>query len=52
MGIGLYIASEMIKTNFQGTLELDPRLDMTRFIIRLPLPGTNNSLSAKIETDT
>lgn len=36
MGIGLYIAKEMIQTHFKGSIDLDPRLDCTLFVISIP----------------
>lgn len=36
MGIGLFIAKQLIEVHLRGTLELDPRGDRTTFTIRLP----------------
>lgn len=36
MGIGLFIAKNMIETHFKGSIQLDKRTDFTSFIIELP----------------
>ena len=36
MGIGLYLAKQMIEANFSGTIKLSPDLARTEFIISLP----------------
>lgn len=36
MGLGLFIARQMIEMQFSGTLALSPRADRTEFIITLP----------------
>jgi C4-dicarboxylate-specific signal transduction histidine kinase len=36
MGIGLFIAKNMIETHFKGSISLDDRTDFTSFIIKLP----------------
>lgn len=36
MGIGLFIAQQIIHIHMNGTLELDPRKDETTFIVTLP----------------
>lgn len=36
MGIGLYLAKQMVETQLQGTLRLSPAKDMTEFILSLP----------------
>lgn len=37
MGIGLFIAKNMVESHFNGTISLDPRTDKTVFHIALPL---------------
>lgn len=36
MGIGLFIAQQIIQIHMNGTLRLDPRMDQTTFIVTLP----------------
>lgn len=36
LGLGLFIARQMVETNFSGTIELDLKSDHTEFIIKLP----------------
>lgn len=35
MGIGLYIANEIIEGHFKGSIELDPSRELTRFTVQL-----------------
>ncbi len=35
LGLGLFIARQMVETNFSGTITLSPRSDATEFIITL-----------------
>lgn len=37
LGIGLFIANEIIRTHFKGQLLLDPRTDATSFVITTPV---------------
>ncbi len=37
MGIGLYVAREIIETHFQGSLALDEAIVPTRFVVTLPV---------------
>lgn len=36
MGIGLFIAKQMVESEFLGTINLDPALDQTLFVISIP----------------
>ena len=37
MGIGLFLAKQIVERHLQGTLTLDPSREQTRFIIQLPV---------------
>ncbi len=47
MGIGLFIGRKMIETHFKGTLDLDPRKNLTQFIITLPTKSTGRTRHGK-----
>lgn len=36
LGIGLFIANEIVKYHFKGSITLDPRTDQTSFVVLLP----------------
>jgi len=36
MGIGLYIAKQMVELHFKGTLTLEPTMDHTEFVVAFP----------------
>lgn len=37
MGIGLFIAKQMIESEYNGSITLDPSFDQTLFVIRIPI---------------
>lgn len=42
LGIGLFIAQQIMETHFKGSLHLSPEVDKTQFVITLPLLDINS----------